>query len=701
MTRLLPRVFSIRWIVTGLAATLTAAAVVSVSFVSERNARVALTSELQTRLLLEARSLAQASAPALLNEFPELTLHPLVREKVAREPELSFAVVIDHSGMVQGDPNPQRLGTQWNPPGHLRPLPPAATLAPGERLSMSPEEMVATVPVVHASGRAIGEVVMGIRTSYLERAVTAARRQHAAVLAFFLILGVAASFAVVSHVLKPVEILRAGIERIAKGDLETPIKMRDRTELGLLSDAINDMCGRLKQAQAEMMEQERLAHELDLARDLQRSLLPAERTVAGPFILEGAHFAAAEVGGDYYDYFPLPDGRIGFAVADVSGKGLGGCLVMSMLSALLRANRGTTTSPAAVLAALDEQLSESLPSGTFVTMFYGILDPRSGRLTHASAGHNPTFVYRRATGEIEQLQSRGIPIGAIRGGAIRSTLQDQVIELGPGDALVQYTDGISEAFDPTEKDQFGYERMAAVLRQKADQGPRAVLSGLHEAVSAWTGGVSAMDDETLLVVYRDPDIAAPPAASTIGAAAATVARPTAAALARYEEASRRGVCVRFAARADVLQMIQGWMAATPLLAAIPSTDAELLRTTLYEVCSNVAEHGYQADPDREIEVWWIPPPGAPEDIRSAAEAARLLRAGEFLIRDHGAPFDASEWKGKDFGDPQVRKHGRGLGLEIIHRVMQPVRYNPATSQGNITIMKFGDTTNQIKEVRHA
>src|SRR5262249_12042993 len=167
---------------------------------------------------------------------------------------------------------------------------------------------------------------------------------------------------------------------------------RDRTELGLLAGTVNDMAAALKRAQAEMLERERLAHEVELARQIQQSLLPSQPISAGPFDIRGDQLAANEVGGDYWDVLPLPDGRVGLAVADVAGKGVAGCLIMSMLSALLRAMRSTYLSPAAMLTALDERLCESLRPGVFVTMCYAVLDPATGRLTFASAGHNPLLL---------------------------------------------------------------------------------------------------------------------------------------------------------------------------------------------------------------------------------------------------------------------------------------------------------------------
>jgi len=671
------RVFSIRWIVTILAVVLTAAAVLSVGIVSERNARRALASELTSRLILETRNLALTSAGVLLSDYPELTLHPLIREKLARQPELAFAVVVDRSGIVQGDSDPHRLGLPYVPPPNLRPAAEPVLPGAGERLERTDHELIATVPITHASGTLLGKVVVGMRASYLDGVIQNARRQQSLLLIGFLLTGVVVSFVVVSQVLKPVAALRAGIERIAGGDLDTPIDVRDRTELGLLADAVNDMASGLKRAQTEMVERERLAREMELAREIQRSILPSEPLTVGEFFIEGSQRAAAEVGGDYYDYFLLPDGRVGLAIADVSGKGLAGCLVMAMLSALLRADRAAAASPVDLLAALDDRLSATLRIGSFVTIFYGVLDPRTGRLTYASAGHNPTLHYRRATKSVELLRTRGIPVAAIRGGAIRSTLENLEVTLEPGDTLLQFTDGVSEAFAPDGREQFGTERLEMALRETADGGTRAVLDGLFERLTGWIGTGPRLDDETLLVVHRDPSFVP-----------TRVAVDVEGPVERYEDARRRGVLLVVDVGVDPLTPIRDWLERSTPLRALPATRKELLTTALYEICANVAEHGYRNRTGRSFEVWWSPD--------ESGEGA-----GSFLVRDQGTPFEANGWRGQDLGDPRVRKRGRGLGLEIIHRAMRPVIYYPATPVGNVTWMRFGNAGAVDQEVRHA
>ncbi|MFI5371634.1 MAG: hypothetical protein ACHQ52_08755, partial [Candidatus Eisenbacteria bacterium] len=162
---------SIRWIVASAAGLLIAAAVLGVGAVAERNAREALTGEIESRLLLLARDLALTSSGALLGDYPELTLQPLVRETLEREPELEFAVVVDHDDHIQGHPDSRRLGSPFTPPAGLRDLSTARALPPGERLESNATLIVATASVSGPGGGIIGRALVGLRRGYIESRV--------------------------------------------------------------------------------------------------------------------------------------------------------------------------------------------------------------------------------------------------------------------------------------------------------------------------------------------------------------------------------------------------------------------------------------------------------------------------------------------------------------------------------------------------
>lgn len=649
-------VFGLRWIVAGVSLAITVAIVLVSGGVSEKEQRRALTRELEGRLVLSARNLAMTSSRALLSDFPELTLAPILTEMAGTQPEQAFAVVTDAGSVIRGHAEARRLGTAFQLPESVRPRGTGVPLRPDEELLGDAEIFVAASPVVHPAGHRIGTAYVAFRRDYVESVIADARRVHLAVFLAAVALGLLVVPFAMTRLLRPLGVLREGLERIGRGDLETPIRLRDRTELGLLADTVNDMTARIREAQRERLERERLAREVELAREIQSSLLPSAGLTAGAFRIEGSHRAAAEVGGDFYDVFPLPEGKVGLAVADVSGKGLGGCLVTFMLAALLRAYRSTESSPRQLLIRLDETLRGSLRPGTFVTMFYGILDPASGQLVFASAGHSPLLV-RRANGAVEWHRTKGIPVGVGRG-ALAATLTDTRVELRAGDVAVQFTDGVNEAFDPPGEKQFGFEGLEAAVRETAAAGPDRILDRVRRDIDAWTRGGPAGDDETLLVVCAAPE---------------TVVDP----VALLERARRHGRGLRLPAVLEKLDGIHDWLSRCPEVAPLDSRTRKVLETAIYEVCANISEHGYEGRAGGTLELEWLP--------ESDPGAAGVL--GHILVVDEGAPFVAPA-SAVDFRDPGVRRRGRGLGLSIIRAAMKQVSYHPGTRAGNVTILSF-------------
>jgi len=722
--------FGIRLLVTLVGVGITVLAVLSVGAIQERDTRRTLTSELEARALLEARNLALTSSRALLDDFPELTLQPLLTEKQKRQPELELLVVADRDGQILGHPDQRLLGNRFEIATDALPHATQRRLQADESMLANTDLLIALAPIEYL-GQTLGRVAVGIQKSYIDQLLHEARMRQAMILLVVLAFAGLIVYGSMTKLLLPIDALRRGVERIGRGDLETPIAVDERTEIGLLADSVNEMAADLKQAQADMVEKERLARELELAREIQSGLLPENKQESGSFLIDGTHEAAFEVGGDFYDFFNLPDGRIGVAVADVAGKGLAGCLVMSMLSALLGAFRDQYDSPSELLAKLDERLVKDLMSGSFVTMFYGILDPEKGKMCFASAGHMPTLVFRKNTGAVEEYRTKGIPLGAIKGGAIRRTLHDEWVDLADGDLLVQYTDGINETMDPEGHEQFDLPRMHNVVSDAAETGAGAVISNLITAIADFRGDTARLDDETIVVVSRE---LAGKATMVDGGSPALIAGPTQAtpsleiapnpapnvpaeeeAVAWVVDAQRRGIRLDLQSDLDGLSAIRGWLEGQDSIGSLKTSVKELIWTAVYEACANVAEHGYGATNGARFYVWWLsdlPTPqlsladvGAAEaavdeetsEEHGTADEGSPIR-GRFVLLDRGRPFSPDNWSGTDFSDPKVWRKGRGFGLDIIHRVMTRVVYRPGTRHGNVTLLCFDSTQLEKKEL---
>jgi sigma-B regulation protein RsbU (phosphoserine phosphatase) len=212
--------------------------------------------------------------------------------------------------------------------------------------------------------------------------------------------------------------------------------------------------------------------------------------------LAGTSESAREVGGDYYDFLPLADGRVALVIADVSGKGVGAALLMSAFRASLLSQDLAREPVAGVLARLNHFLHHSVEPGKFVTAFLGVLDGPGGRLVYSNAGHNAPLVVS-AGGAVTRLEAGGLILGIFEDAAYET---GEAV-LAPGDRLVLFTDGVTEAMD--EQDElWGEERLVELVRAAADLDSAALLGRIVEAVRRFEGARGASDDVTLIVARR-------------------------------------------------------------------------------------------------------------------------------------------------------------------------------------------------------
>ncbi|MEZ4388868.1 MAG: HD domain-containing protein [Candidatus Krumholzibacteriia bacterium] len=244
-----PRVISMRLLLSLSTVAMLAVTMTAVFGVTERNSRRALQQELETRLLLEARHLALLSSDALLTDFPELTLCPIVTEMLQDRPELAMAVVVDHDGNVQGHPDVRQLGQPIAQLGRFTRYETRVRLNAGEELLLSDHLLAAQVPARHAGGQVVGSVLVAENRGHIDAVLARTRKQVALVAAVLLLFGAALALVAVQRLLAPLATIREGLRRIGDGDLDTPIAFRSRTELGLLASTINTMADQIKRSQ--------------------------------------------------------------------------------------------------------------------------------------------------------------------------------------------------------------------------------------------------------------------------------------------------------------------------------------------------------------------------------------------------------------------------------------------------------------------
>ena len=258
----------------------------------------------------------------------------------------------------------------------------------------------------------------------------------------------------------------------------------------------DDLSIMLPALEQQMRERERVEQELRVARSIQQASLPNEVPELEGWQITPFYQPAREVGGDFYDFFELDDGRLGLVVGDATGKGVPAALVMASTRSMLRAVAQAmgSSSPGEVLGRVNDPLVADIPPNMFVTCFYAILDPEKGTLSYANAGHDLPYLHRN--GDAEELRARGMPLGLMPG----MGYEEKEIILGAGDSALFYSDGLVEAHDP-KGEMFGFPRLRALVAKHTEE--RSLGKYLLEELYSFVGeGWEQEDDITLLTLRR-------------------------------------------------------------------------------------------------------------------------------------------------------------------------------------------------------
>ncbi len=317
--------------------------------------------------------------------------------------------------------------------------------------------------------------------------------------AIFLVIEFAAfagSISLTRSMTRAVDDLSEATRYVESGDFSHRIEIRRRDQLGALASSFNSMTASVATLIDEQRQLQRLEHELAIAREVQAQLFPTEKPAVQGVEIEAVCRPARVVSGDYYDFLPLGPGRLGLALADISGKGISAALIMASLQAALRSqalfNGRSPGSTAEIVARLNQHLFRSTSADRYATFFYGVYDAQTHRLEYTNAGHPAPFCI---TGEKVQRLSVG---GTVLGLFDDRRYESQVIEVPPGSLLIAYSDGLTEAEDPDGRE-LGEQRLLDVALRLRQETARVVLKNVLEMVDRWTGPVEQMDDITIIV----------------------------------------------------------------------------------------------------------------------------------------------------------------------------------------------------------
>jgi serine phosphatase RsbU (regulator of sigma subunit)/anti-sigma regulatory factor (Ser/Thr protein kinase) len=409
----------------------------------------------------------------------------------------------------------------------------------------------------------------------------------------------------------------------------------------------------VQQQKLEAIERERIAQELRVARLIQQTLLPQELPALAGWDVTAYYQPARAVGGDFYDFLYFPDGKVGFIVADVTDKGVPAALVMATTRTLLRAAAERLEAPGAVLARTNDVLVQEIPPNMFVTCFYAVLNPVTGHLRYANAGHDVPYRYT-ADGVVE-LRATGMPLGLMPG----MGYDEKETTLAPGEYVLLYSDGLVEAHNP-QREMFGFPRLQELLATQANGD--TLTDFLLAQLAAFTGpGWEQEDDVTLVTVQREWRVASGEwqVANDDSISNSPVAFEIPSAPGNERVAMER-----------VAEVVGDWL---------PAARLEKLKTAVAEATMNAMEHGNQYDPDKPVQVQLF--------LEETAASTGLARAVRVTITDQGCGPLAPQTAAPDLEAKLAGEQSpRGWGLFLIQNMVDEMHIHQGTHSHTIELV---------------
>ncbi len=384
----------------------------------------------------------------------------------------------------------------------------------------------------------------------------------------------------------------------------------------------------VREQEAEAATRQRFEQELEVARLIQQHFLPKELPALPGWEIAAYYSPAREVGGDFYDVIPLPDGRFGFVVGDVTDKGVPAALVMSATRSVLRASAQRLIEPGLVLERVNDHLCPDMPEKMFVTCLYCVLNLENGHLRFANAGHDLPYV--KTHDGVVELRARGMPLGLMPG----MHYEEHEATLEPGDSVLLHSDGVVESHDP-KREMFGFPRLKETMAGAPDG--RELIDRVLRDLENFTGpGAEQEDDITMVSLQRTGGAARAPASSNGNV------------LAEFELPSAPGN------EREAMERVASAIAGLGLQPA----RVERLKTAVAEATMNAMEHGNEYRPDRPVSI-------------------RVLRFAELVrvqVTDSGG---ASELPKSEAPDLEAKLEGRqkprGWGLFLIEKMVDEAR----------------------------
>ncbi|UCE24758.1 MAG: SpoIIE family protein phosphatase, partial [Candidatus Zixiibacteriota bacterium] len=447
-----------------------------------------------------AKTIADQAAGYIINRRSDVEFDELIVSYKRANPELKLIVLVDADGIIRAHSDdilnirkPYRLPQQVN----------GSILGTPQTIRTEYETLSYLITQIRTGERSLGEVHTTYSTAGIYFQLTESRKKILLLTVILVLFGILGIYLLSNYFVNPILDITRRVRRFTSGDLEAELPLTGAEEFFEISKAFNQMMTRLSQDRRNIVEREKMAKEIEVASQIQQTLLPGELPVLPNLEVDAFYRAASIIGGDLYDVFRISDRRYCLTVADVSGKGVPASLMMSILRTVIRIQAASEASAKKVLTKVNDYLSGNIPPGMFITVFLVIYDSRTHSINFVSAGHNPMLFYRAGQKELVRFNPKGMPLGVPAGAvSFGDSLEEVVVTMHQDDIFFVFTDGITEARDRENK-QYGMERLSGFLeRYLADNAERditAVSKAIISELDDFTGFMKTDDDVTFVL----------------------------------------------------------------------------------------------------------------------------------------------------------------------------------------------------------
>lgn len=454
----------------------------------------------ETVLALGNTIAAQASG-YFINRRSDVEFDQLTVSYKRANPEIKLIVLTDENNLIRAHSDDiLNIRKPYNPRAGID----TSILNRPQQFTEQKELFNYVIVPIKTENHQWGKVHLIYSTATIYEKLTQSRESILYLTLVLIAIGIVGIYLLSDYFVKPILKITHRVRSFTSGDMDTELPLEGAEEFFEISRAFNEMITRLSQDRRNIIEREKMAKEIEVAGEIQKTLLPEKLPDIPDLQIDAFYKAASIIGGDLYDIFRIEPNTYCMAVADVSGKGVPASLVMSMLRTIIRIYAVDSLTPKETLVKVNSYLKDNIPPGMFVTIFLIFYNIENESIEFVSAGHNPMIYYDARHKKIEKINPRGMPMGMpIKDvSSFERTMEERSIKLNPEDSFMIYTDGITEAAN-RDNELFGMERLEQFYLNYFKDKPSNELSHLSNLLIAeledFAGFVKPADDITFIV----------------------------------------------------------------------------------------------------------------------------------------------------------------------------------------------------------